>query len=397
MPTNPPSTDYVPASVVTGDHGRQPNAATEQGGSLVVLGPLEVYAAKPYAYLPPAARAIELVPRSSILRWTWQDGHALPDAWGLRRALLRVPYGLRRFHPGVESIARRFLPAEVKGARAIVLTSPFQDHFSRLLSSKTLLYHVFDEYASYGWTDEVIQRREVRILESARHVIVVSDALARLYQDKYGVPSSHITVVPNGYEPAPPRPTPPDLTAMPAPRIGTIGKVNIRLSLDWVVRILDELPWATWTFVGDVTEDGPPDYERALTMLRRHPRCRFVGAKPYDELAAYAAAFDVAVFPFSNHLLNRASSPTRFFSQVPFGQPILATNECEQLVALRPLVQVYDSPEQIAAALRDLRDRQFRDGLETARMDFARSCTWQARSKQLAAALDAVAPAVGSR
>jgi hypothetical protein len=82
---------------------------------------------------------------------------------------------------------------------------------------------------------------------------------------------------------------------------------------------------------------------------------------------------------------------------VPFGQPILATNECEQLVALRPLVQVYDSPEQIAAALRDLRDRQFRDGLETARMDFARSCTWQARSKQLAAALDAVAPAVGSR
>lgn len=364
----------------------------EQRDALVVLGPLPLYAAKPYAHLPGDARTVEYVPDASTLRWLWAQPSALPNEWGLRRVSLPFPQGVGRLGPALRPLARRLLPPEVKRARAIVITSPFQDSLCGLFSAKPLLYHVFDEYASYGWTDELIGRREARILQWSRHIVVVSDVLARLYRDKYRVPTSKITVIPNGYEPTPPRPTPSDLAAMPRPRIGTLGNVNVRLRLDWVLEILEALPWATWTFVGGVMDDGFPQSRQALAKLRQHPRCAFVGAKPYDELAAYAAAFDLAVFPFSNHILNRASSPTRFFSQLPFGQPLLVSKECEQLVSLQPLVRVCESAAAFIQALSQLKSMRFRDGQETARVEHAKGCTWSARAQQLAATLETIAP-----
>jgi hypothetical protein len=170
----------------------------------------------------------------------------------------------------------------------------------------------------------------------------------------------------------------------------------VRLRLDWVVEILDALPWVSWAFVGGITEDGPAHFQRALATLRTHPRCAFLGAKPYEELSSYAAAFDLTAFPLSEHLLNRASSPTRFYSQLPYGQPILATSDCEQLVGLEPLVRLCDSPRAFAQAIAELKDRGFRDGQDSARVEFARGCTWEARSVQLAAALETVAPVTRS-
>ena len=369
-------------------------------GEIAVLGPLPLYAARPYAALPRGFAAIEYVPHRSAVRWLWHRSHALPDEWELRRFSLPLPQGMRRLGRVLHPLVRARLSHQLGQARAVVLTSPFQEPLIGLFPDVPLLYHVFDEYASYGWTEELIGAREARIMERGAHVVVVSEALGRLYREKHNLPSSRITVIPNGYDPSTPSSLPADIARINRPRIGTLGNVNVRLRLDWVLEILEALPWATWTFVGGVVDDGPAASKAALARLREHPRCAFVGAKQYAELPAYAAAFDVAVFPFSNHILNRASSPTRFFSQVAFGQPILATRECEQIAALPSLVQFCDSAADFVEALTILRVSGFRDGREDARLEFARTSTWTARARRLAETLGAVTastPAPASR
>ena len=361
-------------------------------GTLAVIGPLAVYGAKPYAHLQGSTTAVEYLPASSAVRWLWEESVELPDDWGLRQRSLPLPHGLRRLSRLLAPLARRRLPVDVRTARAVVLTSPFHSSLCNVLARVPMLYHVFDEYASYGWTDELIGQRESEILRRADHVIVVSEALARLYCDKYHVPAERVTVVPNGYEPSLDTTTPADIGAVPAPRIGTIGLVTSRIRLDWVLEILDALPWAQWAFVGPVTDNGPVEYVQALEALRRHPRCAFLGAKPYDQLPDYAAAFDVAAFPFSDHILNRGSSPTRFFSQLPFGQPILASDQCEQLNALQPLVRVCGSAPAFVSALEDLRAADFHDGLATARTEYAKRCTWAARGQEIARLVDSIVP-----
>ena len=365
-------------------------------GTVAVIGPLAVYGAKPYAHLSGSTTAIEYDPASSAVRWLWEEPSELSAHWGLRRRSLPLPHGLRRLSPVLAPLARWQLPAEVRTARAVVLTSPFHSSLCEVVAPTPILYHVFDEYASYGWTDELIGGRESEILRHAEHVIVVSDALARLYSDKYHVPAERVTVVPNGFEPGGDATPPEDIERLPRPRIGTIGLVTSRLRLDWVLEILNALSWAQWTFVGPVTEDGPPEYRHALQGLRQHPRCAFLGAKSYDQLPAYAAAFDVAAFPFSDHILNRGSSPTRFFSQLPFGQPMLASDRCEQLNALQPLVRVCESASAFVSALEELRATDFSDGLETARIQYATQCTWAARGRQIARLVESAVP-TGSR
>ncbi len=368
----------------------KPITPANTGKALVVLGPLPVYAAKPYAYLPASMGVVEYVPERSALRWLREVARPLPDEWGLRRVSLPVPVGLRRLSWPLQSLARRVLPPEVSSARAVVLTSPFQSGFRGIFAGTPLYYHAFDDYESYGWTDETLLEREAEILSHSQHVFVVSDALARVYRDRHRVPLSRITIVPNGFDPSLPSPAPPDLARISRPLIGTLGNVNERLRLDWVLEILEALPWASWAFVGRVHEAGPPDFHAALSRLRRHPRCVFLGAKPYAELHAYAAAFDVAVFPLGDHALNRASSPTRFFSQLPFGQPILVTDQCEQLVDMQPMTRVCTSATAFIVALEALREVKFQDGHASTRVRYSRECTWAARARQLEAAFEAV-------
>ena len=371
---------------------RQPTLEPAPHDRTVILGPLPIYAAKPYAHLPPSFGAVEYVPEHTRVRWLRARSRERAENQGLRVRSLPLPKGLGLLSSALRPLARRLLPPELRNARALVVTSPFQSSICPVLAPASLVYHVFDDYSAYGWTDAVLRERESAILRHSRHLVVVSDGLARLYQERYGVASEHISVLPNGFEPAPSRPIPQDLESMPRPRIGTLGNVNSRLRLDWVLEILESLPSATWTFVGGIATKGLPGFLEGLAELRRHPRCFFLGTKPYEDLPAYAAGFDVAIFPFAAHVLTRVSSPTRFFSQLPFGQPILVSDACEQLVDLQPITRVCASAGAFVDAFRELERAGFSDGHAALRREYATQCTWEARAWQLRTILERVAP-----
>jgi hypothetical protein len=89
------------------------------------------------------------------------------------------------------------------------------------------------------------------------------------------------------------------------------------------------------------------------------------------------------VIPLGEDGINPTCSPVRLFTQLPFGQPILATSGCQQLEEFAPLVRICQSPEELIEVLSELRKRGFDDGLRLARWQAAHEHTWEKRAAGL--------------
>jgi hypothetical protein len=126
--------------------------------------------------------------------------------------------------------------------------------------------------------------------------------------------------------------------------------------------------------------------EARRRLLGRGGRIRFVGGKPYGELARYARAFDVAVMPYKKQEPTYSGSATRFYEHLAACRPMLATRGFHELLSKEPLLWLVDSGEEVATAIAALRRTGFRDGVEEIRWRASREGTWQVRARDLLAA-----------
>ncbi|WP_245552503.1 hypothetical protein [Cyanobium gracile] len=181
-----------------------------------------------------------------------------------------------------------------------------------------------------------------------------------------------------------PAPLPPCLPEGLRPLIGVIGVIGTRIDLLPIVAAHDALPQLRWLFVGPVHCSLP-----GLAHLQSSPRCRFVGALPYEELQPYFATLDAAVLPLTDGDINPCSSPVRFFSQLPTGQPILYTGTCAQIAETPRLAYHCVDGEALTATLERLAAAGFQDGRAAERHRFAMESTWPKRAAALAEALSA--------
>jgi hypothetical protein len=76
------------------------------------------------------------------------------------------------------------------------------------------------------------------------------------------------------------------------------------------------------------------DYDRTLARsgLLQNQNVHFLGPRPYDELPAYLAHFDVATIPFVLNDITESTSPIKLFEYMAGGRPIVTTDmrECRK-------------------------------------------------------------------
>lgn len=272
--------------------------------------------------------------------------------------------------------------------KAIVYTFPVHRVYPRWLGRVPSFYYASDDYLEeYGFHARKVAGWERGLASSVNHVFAVSEALADLLAERHRLPREKFTVVPNGLPepwipaspPGRPASAPHPIPEHFRPLVGVLGGISKRLRLDWVLQAVKALRWSHWAFVGPT---GEMDVANAsvLQELQAHPRCCFAGGQPYERLAEFAAAFDVAVIPLNEEGLNPSCSPVRFFTQLPFGQPILATPGCRQLDDQSQVVIQCASADDLIAKLAALANRGFDDGLKKERWLLSKSCTWAQRA-----------------
>ena len=279
----------------------------------------------------------------------------------------------------------RWLRRRWPTVRAVVFTRPDQAPLLTGFATERRLYYAIDDYATYGrdWL-----AAEQTMLAQSHRTICVSRSLAAVLAAREPTVADRIEVLPNAipadWLPASPplRPLPlPENLRLPRPLAGVLGRVSSRLRLDWLLEVIEREPGLHWLFVGDIewAEVVAADRPR-LERLRRHPRCTFIGARPFRALRDFAAALDVAVLPYSDRSTNPAGSAVRLFVHLPWAAPLLATPGCAQVAEFSPLVASCESSAALAAALAALRARDFNDGQRIVRWRAARHHTWEARA-----------------
>ena len=270
--------------------------------------------------------------------------------------------------------------------KAVIFTRP--DHAALLpyFARQKKIYYAIDDYAQYR-TDWL--SGEKRLLAACDHVVAVSQALGKRLIERESSARARLSISPNAVPgawipEAPPQTSRdlPDGLRLQRPIAGVLGSISSRLRLDWLAEAVNAEPGLYWLFAGSVEQGELRDEHRpVLAWLEAHPRCRFLGRQSYEQLARLAACLDVAVLPYSEASVNPYGSSVRLYLHLPFAQPVVATPGCLAVEEYQPLVRMCRSAGEFVRVLRDLKERDFDDGLRRARWEAAQNHSWARRAE----------------
>jgi glycosyltransferase involved in cell wall biosynthesis len=212
------------------------------------------------------------------------------------------------------------LPADAAPPLLWVYTptvAPYLDGIPR----SGIVYHCVDRWWAFSEYDGTVMRRHHAAL--CRRADAVFASASELLEDcrefapdaqlmTHGVDWDHFATA--AFAP-PPRPA--DIADVTGPILGFFGLIHDWIDQELLGRLADALPHATLVLIGKTRVD--------TTALLARPNVRWVGQKPFAQLPAYAAAFDVALVPFRLNELTAAVNPIKLLEYLSAGVPVVAT------------------------------------------------------------------------
>lgn len=287
-------------------------------------------------------------------------------------------------------IARRLIGHQDHSESAVlVCVSP---HYARVAERwrGPVIYYMSDLYYAWGEDPAYVNERDRQMCRHADLVCPVSERGKEYLIEKCGCPAEKIAISPmatraSNLLPAPlerPAELPADIANLPRPIIGIIG--NLAKNTDWLFlqKSIAELSGYSWVFVGS-TEMPVPDADHRQAreaLLRVGGNVRFLGAKPYHELAGYARSFDIALLPYRKIEPTYSGSSTRYYEHLAACRPMFATDGFAELLSKEPLVYVVTGAQDFVATVKALGECKGVDGIEADRWKASQSETWEARA-----------------
>ncbi|MDX2307534.1 MAG: glycosyltransferase [Hyphomicrobium sp.] len=136
---------------------------------------------------------------------------------------------------------------------------------------------------------------------------------------------------------------PVDVAELPNPRVGFIGGIDAHtFDPELFLAVARRLPDLTFVMVGG--SSLPADWCQL-------PNVRFLGRKPYEEIASYMASMDVLIMPWNKSAWIKACNPVKLKEYLAVGRPVVTT-DFPALDGWRDLLSVADDADAFAAAIR---------------------------------------------
>jgi glycosyltransferase involved in cell wall biosynthesis len=92
----------------------------------------------------------------------------------------------------------------------------------------------------------------------------------------------------------------------------------------------------------------------------------YPGMVSYDELPAVMAGFDVALMPFALNAATRSISPTKTLEYLAAGLPVVSTRVPDVVADYADVVELVNTPGELAAACRTYRGQVHVDSVRIA-------------------------------
>ena len=178
---------------------------------------------------------------------------------------------------------------------------------------------------------------------------------------------------------------PPDLAAVPAPRLVYTGYLTaLRLDLDLLLAIARQRP--AWSLV----LIGPQDEAFRRSALHQLPNVFFLGPKPPAQLAAYLHHGQVCLNPQLLNELTIGNYPLKIDEYLAMGRPVVATRTRTMSLFADHVYLAHGTQQWLQALQKALREAS--QQRSAAQIAFAKSHTWEASMSLL---YEAMAKAAG--
>jgi len=252
------------------------------------------------------------------------------------------------------------------------------------LRKKLLLYdfndHPLQFSATPSWAGPYLRRS----LAQAQGVFVVSEFYRRTLASETDRP---LILLGNGVETAhfeAPRATPPELAALPRPRIGYVGLLSHFLDFEVLESLRRNRRGGTLVLMGP----GSPATAAAVAELSRREGVAVLGARPYADVPAYLQALDVGVIPFrASDPYVQGINPNKVYQYLAAGLPVITT-PLTDLAASPPDLQFASTAGEAERALAVALDAPGSPDGRDRRRELARAHDWDALAGRMVAEIE---------
>jgi glycosyltransferase involved in cell wall biosynthesis len=305
-------------------------------------------------------RPHHLMQRAALERRVWYVEEAATG----RRAKLRIQRRGERLW-----VIRPVVPHGVEGdeADAIVATmlaehaaaasirnpiawfwTPLSLPWAAGLASSVVVYDCMDDLTAFRNAPRLLREREASLLQAADVVFTGGASLYRAKRDRH--PNVHVfpsaVDVEHFARARQPTVEPEDQAGIPRPRIGWFGVIDERMDLDLIRGVAERRPDWSLVLIGPIVKINP-------ASIPRRPNVHLMGARPYSDLPAYLAGWDVAMMPFARNDATRFISPTKTPEYLAAGRPVVSTSIADVVepYGRLGLVRIADDPASFVHAV----------------------------------------------
>jgi glycosyltransferase involved in cell wall biosynthesis len=170
----------------------------------------------------------------------------------------------------------------------------------------------------------------------------------------------------------------PEVADLPRPVLGFAGNfLASKVDFDVLDELARALPDCTLLLIGPATAETRP----RLEALGERPNVRWLGAKSYNELPRYVAAFDVGLIPYVSNAYTRSCFPLKLYEYLAAGKPAVASG-LPELVGMEPDVQLADGAAAFVRAVETVLEPNS-EADRNRRQETAARNSWETRAARL--------------
>ena len=290
----------------------------------------------------------------------------------LNRQLLRATLKALRMRLGIERFELwTFLPT----------TAPYIGS----LGEELAVYYCVDEWSLFPYLDRAqTMAAERALLAKVDAVFAVNHALADAKRRVNGA----TFVAPHGVDHAlfaraldDATSVPPDLVAIPSPRLGFYGTLRDWFDLELIAHLARTRPRWSIVLIGQQFIDVSP--------VRELPNVHLIGQRAHRELPAYCKGFDVGLIPYRIDTRMQFVNPLKLREYLSAGLPVVST-PVPEVQRYANMCRVADTPDAFVAAIEAaLQDTT--PSARGARSAAMRNETWSARVAEVVSHVEDIA------
>lgn len=267
---------------------------------------------------------------------------------------------------------------------AIVFHPKYLPHVERLNPTFTV-YFVVDAHSMNEAWNQRLAEYERRLVERACLIVGFSQGML---QQLPGVRGRSTFVLPTGvdvghFEREETDDEPSDLKDLPRPRIGYVGRINQKLDLELLLKLVEAERTFNWVFVGPrvgVAENRW--FNEMWDLLTRQPNVHVLGPKRYEDVPGYMRHMNVNTLCYRNSGgWWKYCHPLKLYEYLAAGQPVVSSR-MKAVMGHNEVVDFADSFEEWMSAIRRAIDFGG-SGSTITRRAVARENTWDARVEEL--------------